>query len=100
MRDKFDCDKFLTFLYEKNESIKLQRKFNVFLQLKKILDFPVRPKKEYTGVYKINDRFRCSIYLNSKKKHIGYFDTEMEAVIAYNQYIIDHQLNNKLNQIK
>jgi hypothetical protein len=36
--------------------------------------------------------FRVSITINSNQKYIGSFKTEEEAVISFNNYIIDHKL--------
>jgi hypothetical protein len=32
--------------------------------------------------------------------HIGYFETEEEAALAYNDYIIKNKLNRRLNDVK
>jgi hypothetical protein len=37
----------------------------------------------YTGVFPIKDRFRAAIKIQGKTKHIGLFDTELEASGAY-----------------
>ncbi len=50
-------------------------------------------KSKYKGVYQIkNNRWNSSIKLNGKTTHIGNFDTEEEAGLAYNQYIIENNL--------
>lgn len=56
---------------------------------------------KYIGVFykKDRNRYRASICMNNKTKHIGSYKTELEAVKAYNQYIIDNKLNKKLNII-
>lgn len=99
LSNKYSCNSFLSYLYENNKSIKLIRKFNMFLELKKILNIPVRIKNKYTGVCKVRNKFRCSILLNGIKKHLGYFESENIAAMAYNKFIIDNQLNKKLNII-
>ena len=50
-------------------------------------------KSKYKGVYLIkNNRWKSSIKINCKTKHIGNFESEKEACLAYNQYIIDNNL--------
>ena len=48
----------------------------------------------YKGVFfnKGNGKWRCQIRINDKIKQIGYFNTELEAGKAYNQYINDNNL--------
>lgn len=54
---------------------------------------------KYTGVYfnKRNNKFTAKTSINRKTKHIGYFDSELEAAKAYDDYIIKHKLNRKIN---
>ena len=45
-----------------------------------------------TGVYyhKANQKYIARITINSKSKHVGCFNTEREAMIAYNEAAIHH----------
>ena len=54
----------------------------------------------YKGVsfHKASSKWRASISLNSKKKHLGFFTTKEEAALAYNKYVIENSLTErKLN---
>ena len=48
----------------------------------------------YKGVtyFKRDGNYRTCIYINSKKIHLGYFQTAVEGAIAYNNYIIENNL--------
>ena len=48
----------------------------------------------YKGVcfVKSINKYVTYIYINSKKIHLGYFQTVVEAGIAYNNYIIENNL--------
>ena len=48
----------------------------------------------YRGVsfYKNLSKFKAQISVNTKKIHIGYFETIVEGAIAYNTYIIENNL--------
>lgn len=48
----------------------------------------------YKGVcfYKKNNNWCSRIVNNYKRIHIGYYNTELEAAVAYNKYITDNQL--------
>jgi len=48
---------------------------------------------KYLNIYKSRNRFRCHIEINGRQVNIGSFNTEEEAVIARNRYIIEHGLN-------
>jgi len=37
------------------------------------------------------------VYINRKRKHIGYYSTPLEAAVARDEYIMDNQLQHKLN---
>ena len=52
----------------------------------------------YHGVSQVNHRFRVLITVNGKSKHLGYFDTEIEAAQAYNDYVIENGLQQQLNE--
>jgi hypothetical protein len=51
-------------------------------------------KSGYKGVsyYKRGGNYRACIYINSKKIYLGYFQTAVEGAIAYNNYIIENNL--------
>ncbi len=46
-----------------------------------------KTSSNYTGVswYKPYGKWHCRIYINGKRKHLGYFLCELEAAKAYNQ---------------
>ena len=48
----------------------------------------------YKGVscYKRGGNYRANIYIKSKRIHLGYFLTIEEGAIAYNNYIIENNL--------
>ena len=54
---------------------------------------------EYKGVKKVNSYFRANIKVNKKIISIGSYKTEIEAAKAFNDYIIEHKLDRKLNII-
>ena len=54
---------------------------------------------EYKGVKKVNSYFRANIKVNKKTISIGSHKTEIEAAKAFNDYIIEHKLDRKLNII-
>ena len=37
--------------------------------------------------------------INGRKISLGYYKTELEAAKAYNDYVIEHNLNRSLNKI-
>ena len=49
---------------------------------------------KYKGVSynKRDELWYCSIQIKNERKHLGYFKNENEAGLAYNQYILDHNL--------
>ena len=51
-------------------------------------------KQQYKGVgfHKSNKKFRAFITFDHKMKTIGYYETEIEAAIAYNEFIFLHNL--------
>lgn len=55
----------------------------------------------YHGVNRVNHRhkFRALITVNGKSKHLGYFDNEIEAAQAYNDYAIENGLPQPLNEL-
>ena len=48
----------------------------------------------YKGVYyyKRSNKYKAQIYIKSKKISLGYFQTAVEGAIAYNNYIIENNL--------
>jgi hypothetical protein len=52
-------------------------------------------ESEYRGVdfKKKNKKWRAQITINKKNKHIGLYNTEIEAAKAFNKYILDHDMN-------
>ena len=46
-----------------------------------------KPTSKYKGVYlhKITGRYKATIRSNNKQYHLGYFDTEIEAAMAYDE---------------
>ncbi len=52
-------------------------------------------KTGFVGVSRANkyNRFRATITVKSKKKHIGYFGTAEEAGRAYDDYIVSNNLD-------
>lgn len=53
----------------------------------------------YRGVsfFKRDDKWRAQICVNNKTKHIGYFDTPLEAAQTYDNYVIINGLEHTLN---
>lgn len=54
---------------------------------------------EYKGVKQVNSYFTAMIKVNKKATHIGSYKTEIEAAKAFNNYVVEHKLNRKLNII-
>ena len=44
-------------------------------------------------------KYRATIHIDGKNKHLGYFSSDVEAAIAYNNYVIVNKLNNTINKI-
>jgi hypothetical protein len=55
----------------------------------------------YKGVsyYKKNKKYIAYITYQSKRVHIGYYETALEAAMAYNKYIKDNNLPHSLNKV-
>lgn len=53
----------------------------------------------YFGVSKKGNIWRTYIYINKKQVYLGNYKTEIDAAIAYNNYIIVNNLNRPLNSI-
>lgn len=56
-------------------------------------------KTIYTSVDFVAKKWRSIIHLNDSMKVIGYFDTDRNAAIAFNEYVSKHKLKKKLNKI-
>lgn len=56
----------------------------------------------YRGVYmnKKHKRYVSQIRVNSKYIYLGYFENKIDAAKAYNQYVIDNNLEHTLNIIE
>lgn len=57
----------------------------------------------YKGVsfHKHSQKWRATISILNKKKHIGFYETKEAAALAYNTYILENNLTErKLNKIK
>ena len=48
-------------------------------------------KSKYAGVCRYRDKWQAQIGFNSKKKHIGYFSTQIEAAKAYDTFVVHHR---------
>jgi group I intron endonuclease len=53
----------------------------------------------YYGVSKSGNKYRVLITVDKKLTHIGYYETEIEAGQAYNDYVVEHNLPHPLNDI-
>lgn len=53
----------------------------------------------YRGVcwHKVKRKWHCKIMVDYKNKHLGYFNTIIEAAKVYDQYIIDNKLEHTRN---
>lgn len=51
----------------------------------------VNGQSKFKGVspYPTRNKFVAKIMINKKQKHIGYYDTEIEAALAYNQKAVE-----------
>ena len=49
-------------------------------------------KSIYKGVTLNNNKWRARIRIHYKLIHLGYFETEKDAGLAYNNYILEHKL--------
>ena len=49
---------------------------------------------KYHGVCKVGRKYRTLITVNQKLIHLGYFNTEEEAAMRYNEYVIENGLSN------
>jgi group I intron endonuclease len=53
----------------------------------------------YYGVSKCGNKYRVLITVNKKLTHIGYYETEVEAGQAYDNYVVTHNLPHPLNGV-
>ena len=53
----------------------------------------------YRGVSKYNNKWRSRISINGERISLGLYNSEEEAAIAYNNFIIDNNLDYLLNII-
>lgn len=55
----------------------------------------------FVGVYKCNRsrRFYTQVRVDGKGKTIGRFDSEIEAAVAYNNYVLENKLDRRLNDV-
>jgi hypothetical protein len=60
-----------------------------------------RKTSRFVGVSVLkNGKYRASVFGDSNKTvHIGYFNSEIDAAMAYNNYVIEHNLNRKTNDL-
>lgn len=54
----------------------------------------------HIGLCQKKKPWEVQLYIDRKHVHIGYFKTEIEAAQAYNDYVIEHELNRPLNRIE
>jgi hypothetical protein len=53
-----------------------------------------------TTIRQTHGEWECRCMVNYKYVMIGYFKTKIDAINAYNDYVILHNLNRKLKSIK
>ena len=58
-----------------------------------------RAKSKYKGVNRLCSKYQAKIHHKGKTIFINSFKTEIEAAQAYNNYVIEHNLNRPLNII-
>lgn len=82
------------------ELYKSEAKLNNIPDWQKI-DITKKRTSQYSGVSfkKKPQKWETSIYFNGKHNYIGSYKSELEAAIAYNEFIIKNNINKKLNSI-
>lgn len=55
----------------------------------------------YRGVsfHKALNKWVCGIRIDSKRKHLGYFNTALEAAKAYDTYVVENNLEHNINNL-
>ena len=106
-----DFENFLRDMGEKPEGLTIDRKDNDkgynkenckwSTQKEQVHNRRPHGKSKYIGVWsrKENNTWRSTLYVGKKRISIGNFKTELEAAKAYNDYVIENNLPNKLNEI-
>lgn len=62
-------------------------------------DYKLKFLSDYKGVSKRSRKWISCITVNGRSKFLGTFTNEIEAAQAYNDYVINNNLNRKLNEI-
>lgn len=73
------------------------------LSRKKISYITYKNNRNFTkfiGIHKRKNRYQAYIKVNKKYINLGRYDTDTEAAMAYNNYVVEHKLNRTLNEIK
>ena len=84
-------EKFRNFLY-KDATLFMERKKNIFFSQNPL------PTKKYIGITKRRNKFFAVINYNNKHHSIGFFNTVLEAITAYNAEAIIH--NKQIQEYK
>lgn len=53
----------------------------------------------YQGVKPVRNRWKVTAWVGSKEIYLGYYDTAIEAAKVYNDYIIENNLDRRLNDL-
>ena len=67
------------------------------IQSRNIRTLSINNTSGFKGVTKHGSKFRAKICINNKQIHIGLFKTAIEAAKAYDQYVIDNNLEHTKN---
>ena len=70
-----------------------------FNKNKNIKTRDARVKSKYKGVRGQGNKYTCRISQKHKYIYLGAYDTEIEAAKAYNQYVVENNLDRPLNII-
>lgn len=75
---------------------------NMSIQAQNTKHIRATNKSGYRGVswYKNNNKWKASISVNNKVKHLGYFENKIDAAKSYNSFVIQNNLNHSLNEIQ